>query len=96
MRTVETLAGIFGSVAGDLVLSLGGWDGVFLTGGVLPILLPWLQHGGFRERFESKGRFKETMEQVPTVAMMHAETGLLGAAAFAVLESGRPLVPAAG
>ena len=93
VRTVETLAGIFGSVAGDLVLSLGGWDGVFLTGGVLPILLPWLQHGGFRERFEAKGRFKETMEQVPTIAMMHPETGLLGAAAFAVLESDRPLVP---
>jgi len=96
VRAVETLAGIFGSVAGDLVLSLGGWDGVFLTGGVLPILMPWLQRGGFRERFESKGRFKETMEQVPTIAMVHPETGLLGAAAFAVLESGRPLIPAAG
>jgi glucokinase len=96
VRTVETLAGIFGSVAGDLVLSLGGWDGVFLTGGVLPILLPWLQHGGFRERFEAKGRFKETMEQVPTIAMVHPETGLLGAAAFAVLESGRALVPPVG
>ncbi|SFR93132.1 glucokinase [Dyella sp. OK004] len=93
VRTVETLAGIFGSVAGDLVLSLGGWDGVFLTGGVLPILLPWLQHGGFRERFESKGRFKETMQQVPTVAMMHPEPGLLGAAAIAVLESGKSLLP---
>ena len=51
VRTVETLAGIFGSVAGDLVLTMGGWDGVYLTGGVLPSLLPWLQHGGFRERF---------------------------------------------
>jgi glucokinase len=93
VRTVETLAGIFGSVAGDLVLSLGGWNGVYLTGGVLPILLPWLQHGGFRERFEAKGRFRDTMEQVPTVAMTHPEPGLLGAAALAVLESGRPLLP---
>jgi len=91
VRTVETLAGIFGSVAGDLVLGLGGWDGVYLTGGVLQILLPWLRHGGFRERFEAKGRFRETMEQVPTVAMMHSEPGLLGAAALAVLEAGKPL-----
>ncbi|MDG2538471.1 glucokinase [Dyella jiangningensis] len=95
VRTVETLAGIFGSVAGDLVLSLGGWDGVYLTGGVLPILLPWIKRGGFRERFESKGRFRETMEQVPTVAMMHPEPGLLGAAALAVLDAGKPLVPGA-
>ncbi|PWK86834.1 glucokinase [Fulvimonas soli] len=93
VRTVETLAGIFGSVAGDLVLSLGGWDGVYLTGGVLPILLPWLQHGGFRERFEAKGRFRETMEQVPTVAVMHPEPGLLGAAALAVLDAGATLLP---
>ncbi|HWX65035.1 MAG TPA: glucokinase [Rhodanobacter sp.] len=92
VRTVETLAGIFGSVAGDLVLTMGGWDGVYLTGGVLPILLPWLQHGGFRERFEAKGRFRDTMEQVPTVAITHPEPGLLGAAALAVLESGRPLL----
>lgn len=94
VRTVETMAGIFGSVAGDLVLSLGGWDGVYLTGGVLPILLPWMQHGGFRERFEAKGRFRETMEQVPTVAIMHPEPGLLGAAALAALAAGMPLLPA--
>jgi glucokinase len=93
VRTVETLAGIFGSVAGDLVLTMGGWDGVYLTGGVLPILLPWLQHGGFRERFEAKGRFRETMEHVPTVAIVHPEPGLLGAAALALTESGRSLFP---
>lgn len=91
VRTVEALAGIFGSVAGDLVLSLGGWDGVYLTGGVTKILMPWLQKGGFRERFEAKGRFRDTMEQVPTIAIMHQEPGLLGAAALAVLQSGRSL-----
>ncbi|UGB37854.1 glucokinase [Frateuria soli] len=93
VRTVETLAGIFGSVAGDLVLTLGGWDGVYLTGGLLPILLPWLQRGGFRQRFEAKGRFSDTMRQVPTIAVLHPEPGLLGAAALAVMEAGRPLLP---
>ncbi|MEW9571913.1 glucokinase [Rhodanobacter sp. Si-c] len=91
VRTVETLAGIFGSVAGDLVLSLGGWDGVYLTGGVLPFLLPWLHRGGFRERFEAKGRFRETMERVPTLAIVHPEPGLLGAAAIALRAAGHSL-----
>ncbi|TAL75323.1 MAG: glucokinase [Rhodanobacter sp.] len=95
VRTVETLAGIFGSVAGDLVLSLGGWDGVYLTGGVLPFLLPWLHRGGFRERFEAKGRFRETMERVPTLAIVHPEPGLLGAAAIALRNAGCSLKPAA-
>lgn len=91
-RTVETLAGIFGSVAGDLALTLGGWDGVYLTGGLLPVLLPWLERGVFRERFEAKGRFADTMRQIPTIAVLHPEPGLLGAAALAVMDAGRPLL----
>ena len=93
VRAVETLAGLFGSIAGDLVLTLGGWDGVYLTGGLLLILLPWLQHGQFRERFEAKGRFREAMQHVPTIAILHPEPGLLGAAALAVTRSGRALLP---
>lgn len=83
VRTLEMLAGIFGSIAGDLVLTLGGWDGVYLTGGLLPVLLPWLQRGSFRDCFEAKGRFSSALRLVPTVAMTAAEPGLLGAAAAA-------------
>lgn len=87
-RAVETFAGIFGSVAGDLVLTLGAWDGVYLTGGMTPTLMPWIQKGGFRERFEAKGRFRDTMENVPTQAIMNPEPGLVGGAALAVVEAG--------
>ena len=87
-RAVETFAGIFGSVAGDLVLTLGAWDGVYLTGGMTPILLPWIQAGHFRERFEAKGRFRDTMETVPTQAIMNPEPGLIGGAALAIVEAG--------
>jgi glucokinase len=92
VRTVETFAGIFGSIAGDLVLTLGAWGGVYLTGGLIPVLLPWLTKGTFRERFEAKGRFRDIMEKVPTQAIMNPEPGLLGAAALAVLESGGSLL----
>ncbi len=91
-RTLETFVGIFGSVAGDLVLTLGAWNGVYLTGGLIPILLPWLEQGCFRERFEAKGRFRDTMQKVPTQAVTHPEPGLLGAAALAVMDSGRSLL----
>ncbi|WP_413625123.1 glucokinase [Luteibacter sp. Lutesp34] len=87
-RAVETFAGIFGSVAGDLVLTLGAWDGVYLTGGMTPILLPWIQKGHFRERFEAKGRFRDTMESVPTQAIMNPEPGLIGGTALAIVEAG--------
>lgn len=92
VQVVETFAGIFGSVAGDLVLTLGAWDGVYLTGGLVPILLPWMARGHFRERFEAKGRFRDTMEQVPTQAILNPEPGLIGAAALAIVEAGGSLL----
>ena len=84
MRTLDVFCAVFGAISGDLVLSAGAWDGVFLTGGLVPKLLDSLQHSGFRQRFEHKGRFSPAMSRVPTLAIVHPRPGLLGAAAFAV------------
>jgi len=88
-RAVERFRELLGAVAGDLVLAFGAWDGVYLTGGLAPQLAPWLQQGGFRRRFEDKGRFSAAMARVPTSVVLRAEPGLLGAAAYALIESGR-------
>ena len=84
VHTLEVFAAILGSVSGDLVLTFGAWDGLYLAGGLLPRLLPWLQRGAFRARFEDKGRFAESLRRVPSVAIMDPDAGLLGAAALAV------------
>lgn len=83
-RAIQVFCEVFGSIAGDLVLTLGAWDGVFLCGGLVPKLLPQLQASAFRQRFEAKGRFSATMSRVPTLAVMHPQAGLLGAAAYAL------------
>ena len=83
MRTVDVFCAVFGAIAGDLVLIQGAWDGVFLTGGLVPKMLDSLQHSGFRQRFEHKGRFSSIMARVPSLAIMHPCPGLLGAAAYA-------------
>ncbi|MGH8172442.1 MAG: glucokinase [Rhodanobacteraceae bacterium] len=88
-RAVEKFRELLGAVAGDLVLAFGAWDGVYLTGGLPPELAPWLQQGGFRHRFEDKGRFSEAMKRVPTTVVLRADAGLLGAAACALIEAGR-------
>ena len=85
VRAVDVFCAVFGAIAGDLVLTLGAWDGVFLTGGLVPKMLEALQHSGFRQRFEHKGRFSPTIARVPSVAVMHPQAGLLGAAAIAGL-----------
>lgn len=95
MRAVDVFCAVFGAAAGDLVLTLGAWDGVFLAGGLVPKLLDTLQHSAFRARFEHKGRFAPTMAEIPTLAVMHPQAGLLGAAVIAVRRAGRH-GPAAG
>jgi len=84
MRAVDVFCAVFGAIAGDLVLTMGAWSGVYLSGGMVPPLLRSLQHSGFRQRFEGKGRYAPAMARVPTVAVLHPQPGLLGAAAMAV------------
>ena len=88
-RAIEVFCEILGAVAGDCALAFGAWDGTYLSGGLTPVLLDWLQRGGFRRRFEDKGRFADRVARVPTLAIVHPYAGLLGAAAFAVVDSGR-------
>ena len=89
-RAVDVFCAIFGAAAGDLALTLGAWDGVFLAGGLVPRLLETLQHSGFRQRFEHKGRFSPTMAKVPTLAVLHPQPGLLGAAVIAMQQAANP------
>jgi glucokinase len=89
-EAVDLFCEVFGSVAGDTALALGAWDGVYLSGGLVPRLLPELQASGFRSRFEAKGRYAQAMAGVPTLAIVHPQPGLLGTAALAVdLAKGR-------
>ncbi|GAA0709993.1 glucokinase [Dokdonella soli] len=92
VRAAEVFCELLGAVAGDFVLALGAWDGVYLSGGMIAPLLPWLERGGFRRRFEDKGRLGSNLARVPTLAIVHPYAGLLGAAAFAVEDSGRTLL----
>lgn len=68
-----------GQVAGNLVLTLGAYDGVYLAGGILKRYPDLLKNSDFRSGFEAKGRHRHLLERVPTVLMQHPQPGLLGA-----------------
>jgi glucokinase len=82
-QAVDAFCSIFGAIAGDLVLAYGAWDGAYLSGGLVAPLLPALRRSGFRQRFEGKGRYAPAMAAVPTLAVVHPQPGLLGAAVLA-------------
>jgi glucokinase len=77
---LDRFCAIYGSVAGDLALSFGARGGVFVSGGIAPRLSDRLASGGFRQRFEDKGRLSEFVKEIPTALVLHPYPALLGAA----------------
>lgn len=78
---IERFCAILGSVAGDCALAYGARGGVYLAGGVSRHVMRTLHSGGFRQRFEDKGRFRSYLQAIPTRVILHPHTmALLGAA----------------
>jgi glucokinase len=71
---------MLGSVAGNLALTLGAQGGIYIAGGIVPKLGAFFAASDFRERFESKGRFRDYLAQIPTYVITHPAPALLGAA----------------
>ena len=82
-EAVSLFLEVLGQVAGDAALSLGAFDGVFIGGGITPRFPRRLQNSKFRQGFADKGRYCETMQDVPTWLISHSNPGLLGASVFA-------------
>jgi len=80
VAAIERFCLILGSVAGDLALTLGAWGGVYIGGGMAPRFLDGLRSGGFRRRFEDKGRFADLMTSIPTAVITAENPALIGAA----------------
>lgn len=84
-EAIDVFFEILGQVAGDLALTLGAEDGVYIAGGIAKRYPELLQISRFRSAFESKGRHRNIMERIPTRLITHGQPGLLGAA-YCVLE----------
>jgi len=78
-EAVQMFFEALGQVAGNLVLTLGAFDGVYLAGGIVKRYPDLLNASGFRSGFENKGRHRSIMEKVPIQLILHPQPGLLGA-----------------
>jgi len=71
---------MLGTVAGDLALTLGATGGIYIAGGILLRFKEAFAASGFRDRFESKGRFKSLLAGIPTRLILEESPALLGLA----------------
>jgi len=78
VEALDIFCGLLGSVAGDVVLTLGAYQGVYIGGGIVPKLGRYFEQSSFRQRFEAKGRFKKRLEQVPAFVIDAQNPALLG------------------
>ena len=65
-EALSLFCNFLGAVAGDLALTLGARGGVYIGGGIAPRILGELERSSFRERFESKGRFRDYLRNIAT------------------------------
>ena len=79
--TVDLLASILASEAGNLALKVLATGGVYLAGGVALHLLELLKKPQFVQTFTRKGRFKDLMERMP-IHVITTRAALLGAVTF--------------
>lgn len=71
---------LLGEVCANVALTMGAIGGVYLTGGIVPRFIDFLQQSNFRQRFEDKGRFADYLTPIPVFVVKHPQAGLLGAA----------------
>lgn len=69
-----------GTVASNLAVSLGAQGGLFIGGGIVPLLGDFFERSGFRARFDAKGRYADYMRRIPVFVIHTAYPGLIGAA----------------
>lgn len=82
-EAVQVFFEILGQVAGNLALSLGASDGIYIAGGIVTRDPALMLSSRFRSGFERKGRHRSLMEKIPTQIIMHPDPGLLGASYLA-------------
>ena len=78
--TLNTFCALLGSVCGDFVLAGGAYGGLYLAGGIIPRMIPFLRASNFVQRFREKGSMGDHLAAVPLYVITTAQPGLIGAA----------------
>ena len=77
-EALQLFCGLLGSVAGNLVLTLGATRGLYIGGGIVPRLGEYFLRSNFRSRFEGKGRYVNYLKPVPVYLINSPQPALVG------------------
>lgn len=80
LETVNMFCSLLGTVASNLVLTLGALGGAYIGGGIVPGLGAFFASSPFRSRFEDKGRYAYYLGAVPTFVIQTKLPAFVGLA----------------
>jgi len=83
-ETMRFFCRIYGRETGNLALKAVPRGGIYIAGGIVNKIHPYLIKWGFLEGFLEKGRMKPLMEEIPVFIVKREDLGLLGCGAFSV------------
>jgi glucokinase len=79
-KALKLFVSILGAISGNLALTGLTYGGLYLGGGVVPKILPFITEENFLHSFVSKGRFRELLNTIPVYVILNDRAALLGAA----------------
>jgi glucokinase len=80
LEAISIFCALLGTLAGNLVLTLGAVGGCYIGGGIVPSLGNAFASSHFRDRFEDKGRYADYLSRVPTYVIRSELPAFVGLA----------------
>lgn len=71
---------LVGSACGDFLVHNGVYGGLFIAGGIIPRMIPFLRSSPFLKRLQSKGKMSTRLASLPVHVITTDFPGLIGAA----------------
>jgi glucokinase len=84
VATLQMFVSILGAEAGNLALKVMATAGIYIGGGIPPRILSALAEPMFLESLRAKGRFRDTLTDMPVHVILNSQAALLGAAAYGI------------
>lgn len=80
VSTLAVFCDLLGAASANFVVAAGTFEALYLAGGILPKILPLLEHSSFLERFQERGPLRGHLAATAIAVIRHPQPGLLGAA----------------
>ncbi|MFZ6726935.1 glucokinase [Undibacterium sp. MH2W] len=82
LESIECFCGMLGSFSANLAVTLGAFGGIYIGGGIVPLMGVRFHESAFRSRFEAKGRFSSYLAQIPTFVITTPNPAFYGVSAI--------------